>query len=71
MKAFLPRQKNDAADAKAFARALGDPEMRFVEVKSVEQQASLMLPHPEPVEGQIPRSSHGSTHRLDHRNLSP
>ena len=43
MKAFLPRQKNDAADAKAIARALGDPEMRFVEVKSVEQQASLML----------------------------
>ena len=43
VKAFLPRQKNDAADAKAIARAARDPEMRFVEVKSVEQQASLML----------------------------
>ena len=43
VKAFLPRQKNDAADAKAIARALRDPEMRFVEVKSVERQASLML----------------------------
>lgn len=43
VKAFLPRMKNDAADAKAIARAVRDPEMRFVSVKSVEQQASLML----------------------------
>jgi transposase len=43
VKAFLPRMKNDAADAKAIARAVGDPEMRFVGVKSVEQQASLMV----------------------------
>ena len=43
VKAFLPRMKNDAQDAKAIARALRDPEMRFVGVKSVEQQASLML----------------------------
>jgi len=43
VKAFLPRQKNDAADAKAIARAVRDPEMRLVSVKSVEQQASLML----------------------------
>jgi transposase len=43
VKAFLPRMKNDAQDAKAIARALRDPEMRFVSVKSVEQQASLML----------------------------
>lgn len=43
VKAFLPRQKNDAADAHAIARAVRDPEMRFVAVKSVEQQAALML----------------------------
>ncbi len=43
MKAFLPRQKNDAADARAIARAVRDPEMRFVGVKSLESQASLML----------------------------
>ena len=43
VKAFLPRQKNDAADARAIARAVRDPEMRFVSVKSVESQASLML----------------------------
>jgi transposase len=43
IKAFLPRQKNDAADAHAIARAVRDPEMRFVAMKSVEQQAALML----------------------------
>jgi transposase len=43
VKAFLPRMKNDAADAKAIARAVRDPEMRFVGVKSAEQQACLML----------------------------
>ena len=43
VKAFLPRQKNDAADAHAIARAMGDPEMRFVGVKTAGQQSVLML----------------------------
>ena len=43
VKAFLPRQKNDAADAQAIARAVREPEMRFVAVKTVERQAALML----------------------------
>ncbi len=43
VKAFLPRMKNDAADARAIARAVRDPEMRFVGVKTVEQQSVLML----------------------------
>ena len=43
VKAFLPRMKNDAADAKAIARAVNDPEMRCVGVKTVEQQSLLML----------------------------
>lgn len=43
VKAFLPRMKNDAADAKAIARAVREPEMRFVGVKTVEQQSLLML----------------------------
>jgi transposase len=43
VKAFLPRMKNDAADAKAIARAVADPEMRYVGVKTVEQQSLLML----------------------------
>jgi transposase len=43
VKAFLPRQKNDAADAQAIARASREPEMRFVGVKTVAQQSALML----------------------------
>ena len=43
VKAFLPRQKNDAADAQAIARAMREPEMRFVAVKTVQQQSVLML----------------------------
>jgi transposase len=43
VKAFLPRMKNDAQDAKAIARAVNDPEMRFVGVRSVAQQTILML----------------------------
>lgn len=43
VKAFLPRMKNDAQDAKAIARAANDPEMRFVGVRSVEQQTALMV----------------------------
>ena len=43
VKAFVPRQKNDAADAQAIARAAKEPEMRFVAVKTLEQQSVLML----------------------------
>jgi hypothetical protein len=43
VKAFLPRMKNDAQDAKAIERAVNDPEMRFVGVCSVEQQTVLMV----------------------------
>jgi transposase len=43
VKAFLPRMKNDAADARVIARAVSDPEMRYVGVKTVEQQSLLML----------------------------
>ena len=43
VKAFVTRQKNDAADAFAIARALREPEMRFVPVKTIAQQSVLML----------------------------
>ena len=43
VKAFVSRQKNDAADAFAIARACREAEMRFVPVKSIEQQSVLML----------------------------
>ena len=38
-----PRGKNDAADAQAICQAVRKPGMRFVPVKSVEQQRLLML----------------------------
>ncbi len=40
---FVKRNKNDARDAAAICTALGRPDMRFVAIKSVEQQASRGL----------------------------
>lgn len=43
VKPYVPRNKNDAADADAICEAMSRPRMRFVPVKSAEQQAALML----------------------------
>jgi transposase len=43
VKAYVRRQKNDAADAAAICEAVTRPSMRFVSVKSEAQQAALML----------------------------
>ena len=43
VKPFVKRQKNDAADAEAISEAASRPTMRFVAVKSEEQQARTML----------------------------
>jgi len=43
VKAYVKRNKNDAADAEAICEAVRRPTMRFVQVKSVEQQGQLML----------------------------
>ena len=43
VKAYVKRNKNDAADAAAICEAVTRPSMRFVAVKTVEQQAVLML----------------------------
>jgi transposase len=43
MKAYVKRNKNDAADAAAICEAVTRPSMRFVAVKSADQQSSLML----------------------------
>lgn len=43
VKPFVKRNKNDARDAAAICVALGRPDMRFVAIKSVEQQASRGL----------------------------
>ena len=42
VKAYVKRNKNDAADAGATCEAVRRPTMRFVPVKSAEQQAQLM-----------------------------
>jgi transposase len=43
VKPYVKRGKNDAADAEAICEAMSRPGMRFVAVKSAEQQAMLML----------------------------
>src|SRR5271165_7143107 len=43
VKAYVKRNKNDAADAEAICEAVTRPSMRFVPVKDAEQQAVLML----------------------------
>ena len=42
-KAYVKRGKNDAADAEAICEAVSRPSMRFVPVKTHEQQAGLVL----------------------------
>jgi transposase len=42
VKAYVRRQKNDAADAAAICEAVTRPSMRFVPVRSLENQAALM-----------------------------
>ena len=42
VKPYVKRQKNDAADAAAICEAVTRPSMRFVAVRSIENQAALM-----------------------------
>lgn len=43
VKAYVKRSKNDAADAAAICEAVTRPSMRFVPVKTIDQQATLAL----------------------------
>jgi transposase len=43
VKPYVRRGKNDAIDASAICEAMARPDMRFVPIKSVDQQACLML----------------------------
>lgn len=43
VKAYVRRNKNDAADAEAICEAVTRPAMRFVPVKNMEQQAVLIM----------------------------
>jgi transposase len=54
VKPYVKGNKNDVADAEAICEAVGRPNMRFVPVKSIEQQAVLSL-HPRGVSSGQPR----------------
>ena len=56
VKPYLKRQKNDAADAEAICEAVTRPTMRFVPVKTPEQQSVMML-HRGSVDAQPPEGS--------------
>src|SRR6184192_3002892 len=43
VKAYVKRNKNDAADAEAICEAVRRPTMRFVPIKTAEQQAAVLL----------------------------
>lgn len=43
VKPYVKTNKNDTADAEAICEAVGRPNMRFVPIKSIEQQAVLSL----------------------------
>jgi transposase len=43
VKPYVKTNKNDAADAEAICAAVGRPNMRFVPIKNIEQQALLGL----------------------------
>ena len=43
VKPYVKRQKNDAADAEAICEAVTRPTMRFVDVKSPDQQSVMVL----------------------------
>jgi transposase len=43
VKSYVRTNKNDAADAEAICEAVARPNVRFVAIKSVEQQAILSL----------------------------
>ena len=43
VKAYVKRNKNDAADAEAICEAVQRPRMRFVPVKTAEQQSAVLL----------------------------
>ena len=43
VKPYIKRNKNDSRDAEALCEAMSRPTMRFVPVKTAEQQAALML----------------------------
>ena len=72
VKPYVKRQKNDAADAEAICEAVTRPTMRFVEVKSPEQQSVMVLHRPTAADVHIhlakgEPSTHGETRLGDRK----
>ena len=70
---YVKRNKNDATDAEAICEALTRPSMRFVPVKSLEQQAALLLHRTrgcDACDGSQAGSHLQSTRKLDFLRLS-
>ena len=72
VKPYCKRQKNDAADAEAIAEAASRPTMRFVEIKSSEQQARAMVFRTRQLfqSGSSVPSPHRGTLRMPRRSAS-
>lgn len=71
VKPYVKRGKTDAADAEAICEAVTRPTMRFVAVKSVEQQAVLMLHKSRDLmvrQRTMPINALRGRHRLGRRN---
>lgn len=61
VKPYVKTNKNDAADAEAICEAVSRPNMRFVPIKSIEQQAILCVHRVRQGLTTVPwRSIHGS-----------
>ena len=71
VKAYVKRNKNDAADAEAICEAVTRPTMRFVPVKSADAQSILMLasgsPSPGPTAHSADQRDAGASGRVWHR----
>jgi transposase len=63
VKAFVKRQKNDAADAEAICEAASRPTMHFVTVKTEGQQARAMLFHTQAIRKLLARTG-ASIHEI-------
>ncbi|MGH8338603.1 MAG: hypothetical protein ACRETL_17660 [Gammaproteobacteria bacterium] len=62
VKPYVKRQKNDAADAKAFCEAVQRPRMRLVPNKGT---SSANLPGPAPVTAPMPATADGGDQRYE------
>jgi transposase len=70
VKAYVKRNKNDAADAQAICEAVRRPTMRFVRIKSAEQQGQLMQ-HPPRLDELSTRTGGIESLPLRQRHLVP